>query len=77
MTYVRKGLPPIFTVHGDKDQLVPYNHAVKMHEALTKAGVPNQLMTIPGGKHGGFSKDDMGKIYTAIKDFLRKNKIVE
>jgi acetyl esterase/lipase len=77
ITYVRKGLPPIFTVHGDKDQLVPYNHAVRMHDALTKAGVPNQLLTIPGGKHGGFSKEEMGRIYAAIKEFLKKNKIVE
>lgn len=77
LSYVRKGLPPVFTVHGDKDQLVPYNQAVRLHDALTKAGVPNQLMTIPGGKHGGFSKDEMGKIYTAIKEFLKKNKIVE
>jgi acetyl esterase/lipase len=77
ITYVRKGLPPIFTVHGDKDQLVPYNHAVRLHEALTKAGVPNQLMTIPGGKHGGFSKEEMGRVFTAIKEFLKNNKIVE
>ncbi|MCX6133407.1 MAG: alpha/beta hydrolase [Ignavibacteriales bacterium] len=77
LSYVRKGLPPVFTVHGDKDQLVPYNHAVRLHDALTKAGVPNQLMTIPGGKHGGFSKEEMGRIYTAIKEFLKKNKIVE
>ena len=77
ITYVRKGLPPIFTVHGDKDQLVPYNQAVRLHDALTRVGVPNQLMTIPGGKHGGFSKEEMGRIYTAIKEFLKKNKIIE
>ena len=77
LTYVRKGLPPIFTVHGDKDQLVPYQQAVRMHEGLTKAGVPNELLTIPGGKHDGFTKEEMTKIYTAIKEFLKKNKIVE
>jgi dipeptidyl aminopeptidase/acylaminoacyl peptidase len=77
LTYVRKGLPPVFTVHGDKDQLVPYNHAVRLHGALTKEGVPNQLLTIPGGKHGGFTKDEMAKIYGAIKEFLRKQKLIE
>ena len=77
LSYVRKGLPPIFSVHGDHDQLVPYTQAVRLHEALTKQGVPNQLMTIPGGMHGGFSKDQMTKIYVAIKEFLKKNKIVE
>jgi acetyl esterase/lipase len=76
-TYVRRGLPPIFTVHGDKDQLVPYTHAVRLHEGLTKAGVPNQLITIPGGKHGGFAKEEMVKVFTAIKEFLKKNGIIE
>jgi acetyl esterase/lipase len=77
MTYVRYGLPPIFTVHGDKDQLVPYAQAVRLHEALTKVGVPNQLITIPGGKHGGFTKEEMTKVFTAIKEFLRKNGVIE
>ena len=77
LTYVRKGLPPIFTVHGDKDQLVPYAHAVRLHDGLTKAGVPNQLITIPGGRHGGFAKEEMARVFAAIKQFLKTNKIVE
>ncbi len=75
MNYIRKGLPPIFTVHGDKDQLVPYMHAVRLHESLTKAGVPNQMVTIPGGRHGGFSKEEMGRIFSSIKEFLKSNGI--
>jgi acetyl esterase/lipase len=77
MSYVRKGLPPIFTVHGDKDQLVPYTHAVRLHDGLTKAGVPNQLMTIPGGRHGGFTKEEMTRVFTAIKEFLKNNGLLE
>ena len=76
LTYVRKGLPPIFSVQGDHDQLVPYTHSVRLHEALTKQGVPNQLITIPGGMHGGFTKEQMLKIHTAIKEFLKTNKIL-
>lgn len=76
LTYVRKGLPPIFTVHGDQDQLVPYNHAVRLHEALTKAGVVNQLVTIPGGKHGGFSREELIRIYSSIREFLKKQNIL-
>ena len=77
LTYVRRGLPPIFTVHGDKDQLVPYAHAVRLHDGLTKAGVPNQLITIPGGRHGGFAKEEMARVFAAIKEFLKKNGIIE
>ena len=73
LTYVRAGLPPILTVHGDADPVVPYQHAVRLHEALSKAGVPNQLITIPGGKHGGFTPEERTRIFTAIREFLAKN----
>ena len=33
---------------GDADPTVPYAHAVALHKALTAAGVPNQLFTVPG-----------------------------
>jgi dipeptidyl aminopeptidase/acylaminoacyl peptidase len=77
LTYVRAGLPPILTVHGDADTTVPYQHAVRLHEALAKAGVPNQLVTIPGGKHGNFTPDERTRIYVAIREFLAKNGLGE
>jgi acetyl esterase/lipase len=73
LTYVRSGLPPILTIHGDADTTVPYPQAVRLHEALTKAGVTNQLVTIPGGKHGNFTPDERTKIYAAVRAFLAKN----
>ncbi|MGD1703273.1 alpha/beta hydrolase fold domain-containing protein [Dapis sp. BLCC M229] len=72
INYVHSQLPPIFTVHGDADLSVPYNHAVKFHEALNQANVPNQLLTIIGGDHGGFSYNENLKIYENIESFLRK-----
>ena len=73
LTYVRSGLPPILTIHGDADTTVPYQHAVRLHEALNKAGVVNQLVTIPGGKHGNFTPAERTKIFTTIREFLAKN----
>jgi acetyl esterase/lipase len=73
LTYVRAGLPPIITVHGDADRTVPYPEAVRLHEALAKAKVPNQLVTVPGGGHGGFSAEERVRIYTAIREFLATN----
>jgi len=70
LTYVRAGIPPVLTIHGDNDQLVPYTQAVRLHKALTAAGVPNRLVTIPGGRHGGFTLDQMISAYTAIREFL-------
>jgi acetyl esterase/lipase len=73
LTYIRPGLPPILTIHGDMDQLVPYQQAVKLHEGLSKAGVTNQLLTIPGGRHGNFTPDERTKIFATIREFLDKN----
>ncbi|MCY7386584.1 MAG: alpha/beta hydrolase [Burkholderiales bacterium] len=73
--YVRTGLPAIFTVHGDADQLVPHAHSTRLHAALNKAGVPNEMMTIPGGGHGGFSSDESLRISDSIRAFLTKQGI--
>jgi acetyl esterase/lipase len=71
LTYVREGNPPIITIHGDADDVVPYSHAVRLHQALDKAGVPNQLFTVKGG-HGQFSDEDNRKAYDAVWQFLAK-----
>ena len=76
LAYVRAGLPPIITVHGDADRTVPYTEAVRLHEALAKVNVPNQLVTIPGGGHGGFSAEERVRIYVAIREFLTRNSVM-
>lgn len=76
LTYVRAGLPPILTIHGDKDHVVPYSHAVRLHEALDKARIPNQIITVKEGGHGGFTQAEYVKTYAAIWEFLRQHKIV-
>jgi acetyl esterase/lipase len=77
VTYVRAGLPPIMTIHGDKDNVVPYQHAVRLKADLDRLGVPNQLVTIPGKGHGGFSAEERTMIYREIRTFLTKNGIIK
>ncbi|MGH9613040.1 MAG: alpha/beta hydrolase fold domain-containing protein [Bryobacteraceae bacterium] len=72
LTYVRKDLPPIITIQGSADPVVPYSHGVRLHEALDKAGARNQLFTVPGGGHGGFTDEWNRKAYEAIREFLGK-----
>ena len=55
------------------DAAVPYPEAVALHKALDKFQVPNQLVTIPGGKHGGFTSQERDHIYLTIREFLGKN----
>jgi acetyl esterase/lipase len=72
LEYVRPGLPPILMIHGDADPTVPYQHSVRLKALLDKAGVPNQLYTVPGGKHGNFSAPENVGVYKAIKAFLKQ-----
>jgi acetyl esterase/lipase len=73
LTYVRQGLPPVISIQGDADPTVPYSHSVRLQEALKNAGVDGELVTIPGGKHGGFTRAENQKAYAAIKAFLAKH----
>jgi acetyl esterase/lipase len=75
ITYVRPGIPPVLTIQGDLDPLVPYSDAVRLHKALDGAGVPNELITVLGGKHGEFSDEQTLKAYEAVQRFLRQFKI--
>jgi acetyl esterase/lipase len=70
LTYVRKGLPPVFSVHGDADPVVPYSQSVRLHAALDKAGVANELVTIHGGGHGQFTDEQLEDAYAKLRAFL-------
>ncbi len=76
INYVRPGLPAIISIHGDQDDIAPYADVVALHKALDKANVPNQLITIRGAKHAGYSRQDMINSYAAIRTFLRKYNII-
>ncbi|MGH9642919.1 MAG: alpha/beta hydrolase fold domain-containing protein [Terriglobales bacterium] len=70
LTYVRAALPPIMSIHGDQDPVVPYEQSVRLHQALTAAGVPNELLTIKGGKHGEFTDAELEEANAKIRAFL-------
>jgi acetyl esterase/lipase len=76
ITYVRKGLPPVISIQGDADPIVPYSNSTRLRDALTTAGVPNELVTIPGGGHGNFKADERVKAFNAIHEFLAKNHLL-
>jgi acetyl esterase/lipase len=53
VSFVSKESAPFLILHGDQDSLVPLQQSTVLHEALQKAGVPSQLVVLPGAKHGG------------------------
>ncbi len=81
LSYVRKGNPPIITIAGDKDPIVPYQHQVRLHEALARQGIPNQLVTIAGGGHGltppfEWNREQKLHAQEEIFEFLEKHGII-
>jgi len=77
LTHVRTGLPPVLSIHGDQDPIVPYSQNVRLGDALTKAGVPNELVTVPGGGHGNFTPEERARIYVHIRAFLAKHGLLD
>lgn len=77
LNHARKNSPPIITIHGDKDDIIPYEQSVQLHRALDKLNVPNQLFTIRGRGHGDFNRKETLAAYEAVRKFLMKNGIVK
>lgn len=77
LTYVRASLPPILTIHGDKDSVVPYSQATRLKAALDKVHAPNRFLTIKGGDHGMFTQDQYKTAYSEIWAFLRENRVID
>ncbi len=73
LTYVRQGLPPILTIHGDQDRVVPYSHATRLHKALQKKGLVSQLHTIEGKEHFNFSLAETELAFEVINQFLAEH----
>lgn len=78
LAYVRKGVPPVLTLHGDGDQTVPFEHAAKLHAALDKASIPNVLIAVPQGAHGRHTWSDAEtlRVQRAIESFLTTHQVL-
>lgn len=64
---VGENTPPIISVHGDLDSVVPYEQATALHESLSTT---NRLITMEGSNHGGFSDDQYQNALQAIFQFI-------
>ena len=75
MTYVRKDLPPILTLHGDVDKTVPYEHAVNLTRELEAAGADARLITVSQAGHG-FPKATLDDQFEHIFLFLKEKGVL-
>ena len=74
LTYVRKDVPPVLTLHGTADPTVPYEHGVRLTKALRDAGADAEMISVTEGKHG-FPPEKMAELWPQIFEFCRKRGI--
>lgn len=70
ISFVSKDDPPIMQVHGDKDVIVPIDHASNLHKKLQAIGVSSELVVIPGGNHGVAGAGNSKRATAFVKQHL-------
>ena len=64
---------PVLLAHGDKDSRVPYSQFKAMRDAAERAGVPLELLSIPGEGHGFSKPENEQKWYEYLESFLLRH----
>jgi acetyl esterase/lipase len=74
ITYVGPTNPPVLTIQGSADTLVPLQQAKDLHQALRKAEVPEKLVVIEGAGHDieSWNARQQEKANKALLAFLKK-----
>lgn len=71
VTHVSRDDPPVLTIHGDQDVLVPLDQATRFDEAMKRAGAAHTLLVIRGAGHG-FNGANAEKAQAATFEFFDK-----
>lgn len=69
--YLTADDPPFLIVHGKRDRLVPVHQSELLHDALTRQGVPVELIVLPEAGHGGRAFQNEETTGRVIKFFDR------
>jgi acetyl esterase/lipase len=70
ITYVAPGAPPFLLIHGTADTVVRYAQSDVLAQALTKAGVPVQLVAIDDADHIFRGHDDIDGVVRLSVEYL-------
>lgn len=72
VTHASNDDPPVLTLHGDQDVLIPLSQARKLDEKLNQAGAAHTLMVMPGQGHD-FVGEDQQKAMRAMWAFFDRH----
>ena len=62
--------PPTLIIHGDADSTVPIQQSQELFQKFKAAGVKTDLIIVPGGGHGKFTKEKNNELGKNIIDFI-------
>jgi acetyl esterase/lipase len=68
---VSKQTPPVYTLHGERDAVVPVTQSDSLNAALARAGVKHVYQREPNANHGGFSESQFARYEQQLFAFLR------
>ena len=71
LTWVRKKLPPVLTLHGTADATVPYEQGVRLTKALRDGGSDAEMLSISNAGHGE-PWEKFSANWPQIFEFLRR-----
>ncbi|MBP5273799.1 MAG: alpha/beta hydrolase [Abditibacteriota bacterium] len=75
ITYVRRGMCPILSIHGGRDDIVPAVQGTDFHKRLDALGVRNKLVILPEEDHGlGVHPEDTIKLVEEFSRDFMENK---
>jgi acetyl esterase/lipase len=76
ITHVTSDDPPFLLIHGDRDELVPYEQSQLMYDRLQQMNVPAQLVIVKNARHSFTAPEGTSpsllEINQIILDFLAK-----
>jgi acetyl esterase/lipase len=77
ITHVTSDDPPFLFIHGDRDEVVPYEQSQLMYDRLVQMNVPAQLVIVRNARHSftapeGTTTPSFVEINQIILDFLAK-----
>nr|MBP9213655.1 prolyl oligopeptidase family serine peptidase [Chitinophagaceae bacterium] len=62
---------PTLIIHGDSDPTVPYEQSVALKKKFDEVGATSQFITVPGGLHGKFTKEQNDDLFKQMENFLK------
>ncbi len=75
ITYISKEAPPVLTLHGDKDDLVPVSQAKLLDDTMKAAGLKHELLILEGQGHAIKSEHAEAAFWEFLERHLKRTGI--